>query len=193
MLITSIIMLRAVTNRDFPMLKAVLSSLFDMELDVDTSIRIDGRLSIYQACFSSDPLGRFRIYFVDNTSDLSYGRAGEKEVTGHSFPWGKIALIAVPDSVSPVTKECRHKSGTIDGFLVAVALHELYEVLTGDFSHCDHPRKCINAECAYYVSGTCSACLGDIIDKKYPDLKLRDLYCREHLRKLKAALKKYSS
>lgn len=186
-------MLRAVTNRDFPLLRRALKALFDMELDVDPSIRIDGRLRILREYASSDPAGRIRILFVANTSDLSFGLARGAEVTGRSYPHGKLAMIAVPDNVTPVSEKCIRKTGTIDGFLAVVALHELYEVLTGDFNHCDHPRRCINSRCRLFETGTCSSCMGGILDGKSSHLKLEDIYCEEHSGKLKAALKTWNA
>ena len=182
-------MLRAVTNRDFPMLRQSLKSLFGMELDYDPSLKVSGKLDLYRMNFSSDPHGRLRILFIDNTRDLSWGFSRDADVTGRSNPHAKIAMIAVPDEVTPVTEKCRLKTGTIDGFLLVVTLHELYEVITGDFDHCDNPCTCINSECEYFDVGTCSACMGALIDEKFPDLKLEDIYCPEHLRNLRRALK----
>jgi hypothetical protein len=186
------LMLRAVTNRDFPMLKQALKSLFDMELDDDASLSMDGRGAIRRFIhthFSSDRQGRIRIIFVD-TEDLSYGRAGKVEVTGFNIPYQRVTFIAVPESFETVSEEC-FETCTMDGYLLVITLHELYELFTGDFGHCDNPGKCINSECGMYDVGTCSACMGAMVDKKFPDLKLEDLYCEEHLAKLSAALQKY--
>jgi hypothetical protein len=174
------------------MLRQALKSLFGMELDHDPSIKLDGRSAIWRFIhvhFSSDPRGRIRIIFVD-TEDLSYGRAGSADVTGVSIPYQRLTLVGVPKSVETVSEEC-YDTGTMDAYLLAITLHELYELFTGDFGHCDNPGRCINSECGIYDVGTCSACMGSFVDKKFPDLKLEDLYCEEHLKKLRAALKKY--
>lgn len=186
-------MLRAVTNRDFPMLRESLKSLFGMELDVDPSLKPRGKNPIkrfFYGQLSSDPRGRVRIIFVD-TADVSYGWRKDVDVTGVNIPYKKLTFIGVPESVEPVDEECYGKS-SLDAYLLAVTLHELYELFTGDFGHCDNPGRCINSECGVYVVGTCSACMGTLVDEKFPDLKLEDLYCPEHLRKLKIALKKWS-
>jgi hypothetical protein len=185
-------MLRAVTNRDFPMLRQALSSLFDMELDHDPSLKMDGHSSIMRyirARFSNDPEGRVRIIFVD-TGDLSYGMSVDVDVTGFNIPYKRLTFIGVPNSVEPVSDECYGQS-SMDAYLLVITLHELYELFTGDFGHCDNPGRCINSECGIYEVGTCSACMGAFVDERFPALKLEDLYCAEHLRKLKLALKKW--
>ncbi len=186
-------MLRAVTNRDFPLLRQALKALFDMELDHEPALDLAGRSAIgrfVHAHFSSDPKGRIRIIFID-TEDLSYGRARRVDVTGVNMPYKRLMLIGVPERVETQSEEC-YGTGTLDAYLLVIALHELYELLTGDFGHCDNPRRCINSECDLYDVGTCSACMGAFVDKKFPDLTLESLYCEEHLKKLKAALKKYA-
>gem|GEM_PF-5077166 len=186
-------MLRAVTNRDFPMLRQALKTLFDMDLDVDPSISVSGRSSIMKfirAHLSRDPEGRVRIIFVD-TEDLSYGMASDVDVTGFNIPYKKLTFIGVPKSVEVVSEDC-FGVGTMDGYLLVITLHELYELFTGDFTHCDNPGRCINSECGIYEVGTCSACMGSTLDDKFPNLKLDEIYCPEHLAKLKIALKKWN-
>lgn len=186
-------MLRAVTNRDFPMLRQSLKSLFGMELDHDPSLKLEGSGAIQRFIyghFSRDPLGRIRIIFVD-TEDVSYGWHEDVDVTGVNIPHKKLTFIGAPTSVDHISDECYGRS-SLDAYLLVVTLHELYELLTVDFGHCDNPGRCINSECNVYDVGTCSACMGALIDEKFPDLKLEDLYCGEHLRKLKLALKKYN-
>jgi hypothetical protein len=34
--------------------------------------------------------------------------------------------------------------------------------------------------------------MGALVDEKFPDLKLEELYCEEHLAKLKVALEKWN-
>ncbi len=188
-----IIMPRAVTNRDYPMLRQALKSLFGMELDHDPSLSLDGRSAITRFIhthFSSDPEGRIRIIFVD-TEDLSYGRARGVDVTGFNIPYQRLILIGVPESIETQSEDC-FRTCTLDAYLLVIVLHELYELFTSDFGHCDNPRKCINSECGVYDVGTCSACMGAVVDEKFPGLKLEDLYCAEHLVKLKPALRKWN-
>jgi hypothetical protein len=190
-------MLRAVTNRDFPQLKQLLRSLFNIELDYDQSIKFggDGPVTLpyllKMAWLSKDAQDRIRILFI-NTEDLSFGMSKKVDVTGRSIPHKKLAFIGVPETIGPVADNCI-KPDTIDGYLLAITLHELYEVLTGDFGHCDHARRCINSMCDIEDVGTCSACMGSLIDEKYPDIKLEDLYCEEHLAKLNRALSRYKN
>lgn len=187
-----IIMLRAVTNRDFPMLRQALQSLFGIELDRDPALGAEETGAIrrfFHGHFSQDPLGRIRIVFID-TEDLSGGWRDNVSVTGVNIPYRKLILVGVPEKADPVSDEC-YGAGTMDAYLLVITLHELYEMFTGDFGHCDNPRRCINSECGVYEVGTCSACMGALVDEKFPDLKLEDLYCPEHIRKLTLALKKY--
>ena len=186
-------MLRAVTNRDFPMLRQALRSLFDMELDLDPSLSLEGRGAIRRFIhthFSSDPKGRIRIIFVD-TEDLAYGRMRNVDVTGFNIPYQRLTLIGVPESIETQSEEC-YKTCTMDAYLLVITLHELYELITADFGHCKNPGRCINSECGVYDVGTCSACMGALIDEKFPNIVLEDLYCAEHLRKFSAALKKWN-
>jgi len=131
-----------------------------------------------------------RIIFVD-TADVSYGWRKDVDVTGVNIPYKKLTIIGVPESVEPVDEECYGQS-SLDAYLLVITLHELYELFTGDFGHCDNPGRCINSECGVYEVGTCSACMGALVDEKFPALRLEDLYCPEHLRKLKLALKKWN-
>jgi hypothetical protein len=175
------------------MLRQALGSLFAMELDHDPSITIDSHRSMMKLIwtqFSKDPQGRFRIIYVD-TEDLSFGMSKKVDVTGRSIPYKKLILIGVPEKLETDPKDCR-QPGTIEGYLLAITLHEMYELLTGDFGHCHSPGRCINSECNVYDMGTCSACLGALLDEKFPDLKLDEIYCPEHLAKLKIALKKWN-
>jgi hypothetical protein len=186
-------MLRAVTNRDFPMLRRSLRSLFGMELDHDPSLSLEGRSAIWRFVhthFSGDPEGRIRIIFVD-TEDLSYGSARDVDVTGHNIPYQRLILIGVPESIVIQSEEC-YETCTMDAYLLVIVLHELYELFTSDFDHCDNPGRCINSACGVYEVGTCSACMGVIVDDKFPVLRLEDFYCEEHLAKLKPALKKWN-
>lgn len=188
-------MLKAVTNRDYPMLRQALGKLLDIELECDPSIKIDGRLAVMKIAreqLFSDPKGRIRIFFVD-TGDLAYGMARGVEVTGFNIPHKKLMFISVPKAVEAVSDECGPAPKTIEGYLLAITLHELYELFTGDFCHCDNPRRCINSACSLYDVGTCSACLGGLIDEKLPDLKLKDVYCEYHLKKLRHALENWES
>jgi hypothetical protein len=186
-------MLRAVSNRDFPKLRQALLSLFGMELDLDPSLDLEGHGAIWRFIhthFYSDPAGRIRIIFVD-TEYLSDGRAGRADETGHNIPYQKLVLVAVPKRVKTQSEEC-YGTCSKDTYLLAIVLHELCELLTSDFGHCDNPRRCINSECDVHDVGTCSACMGALVDEKFPDLKLEDLYCEEHLDNLKTALKEWN-
>ena len=94
-------MLRAVTNRDFPKLKQLLKTLFDIELDYDRSIKF-GKESpatlpalLKMAWLSRDAQDRIRIIFI-NTEDLSFGMSKKADVTGRSIPHKKLAFIGVP-------------------------------------------------------------------------------------------------
>ena len=183
-------MLRAVTNRDFPELKKTLKALFNMELDYDPSITVSGRKAVFQIAhehFKNDPLRRIRIFFVD-TADLSFGWQKNVDLTGFNIPHKKLTFIAVPKTLDVVDEECL-KPNTMEGYLLAITFHEMYELLTGDFGHCDNPCHCINSTCGIYEVGTCSACMGSFIDERLSSLTLEDLYCKEHLANLRAALK----
>ncbi|HTY89956.1 MAG TPA: hypothetical protein VMC84_02155 [Methanocella sp.] len=186
-------MLRAVTNRDFTMLRQSLKSLFGMELDYDPSLKPKGNNPIkrfFYGQLSHDPQDRVRIIFIDN-EDVSPGWRDDVTVTGVNIPYRKLTFIGVPEVFEPVSEECFGRS-SLDAYLLVVTLHELYELFTGDFGHCDNPGRCINSECGVYDVGTCSACMGALVDEKFPGLTLEDLYCPEHLRKLKLALKKWN-
>jgi hypothetical protein len=180
-------MLRAVTNRDFPMLRRTLQSAFGMGVDVDTSLGHGPIWRFVPARFASDPEGRIRIIFVDS-GDLSRGRARHVDVTGFNVPYRRLVLVGVPESVETQCEEC-FKTCSLEAYLLAIVFHELYEVLTGDFGHCGNPRRCINSKCDVYDVGTCSACMGALVQEKLPDIRLEDLYCDWHLANLKAALK----
>jgi hypothetical protein len=185
-------MLRAVTNRDFPMLGRTLQSLFGMGLDVDPSLDLEGHGAVWRFIhthFASDQKGRIRIIFVD-TEDLSYGRARHVDVTGFNIPYQRLMLVGVPKGVETQCEDC-FRTCSMDAYLLAIVLHEFYELFTSDFGHCDNPRRCINSECDEYDVGTCSACMGALIEEKFPDLKLEDLYCDEHLDNLRTALKEW--
>ncbi len=174
------------------MLRRVLLSLFGMGLDLDPSLDPDGRDAIRRfihTYFDRDPAGRVRIIFVD-TEDLSYGRARRVDVTGFNIPYRRLILVGVPRSVETQSEEC-YGTCTPDAYLLAVTLHELCELFTGDFGHCQNARRCVNSECNVYGVGTCSACMGASIDEKFPELRLEDLFCDEHLANLKAALKEW--
>ncbi len=186
-------MLRAVTNRDFPMLRQSLKALFGMELDHDPALSPSGKSAVHRfffSQFSRDPQGRVRIVFVD-TEDVSYGWRKDVDVTGVNIPYKKLTVIGVPEKLEPISDEC-YGECSLDAYLLVVTLHELYELFTGDFGHCENPGRCINSECGVFDVGTCSACMGAVVDEKFPDLKLEDLYCPEHLRELKLALKKWN-
>lgn len=175
------------------MLRQSLKSLFGMELDVDTSLTPDSNSIVHRfffSQFSSDPQSRVRIIFI-NTGDVSFGWRKDVDVTGVNIPYKKLTFIGVPESVEPVDAECYGQS-SLDAYLIVITLHELYELFTGDFGHCENPGRCINSECGIYEVGTCSACMGALVDEKFPNLKLEDIYCPEHLRKLKLALKKWN-
>ncbi len=186
-------MLRAVTNRDFPMLRRALKSLFGMGLDHDPSLGLESRSALRRFAhthFSSDPAGRIRIIFVD-TEDLSYGRARDVDVTGFNVPYRRLILVGVPKGVETQSEKC-YATCTLDAYLIVITLHEVYELLTGDFCHCDNPCRCINSECGVFDVGTCSACMGALVDEKFSGLKLEDLYCEGHLAKLKTALERWN-
>ena len=100
----------------------------------------------------------------------------------------RLIFVGVPPELDPISEDCAYVPKTLDGYLISVALHELYENLTGDVRHCRNPGTCINSVCRLYENGTCCACMGGLIDRKYPDLTLEDLYCEEDLAELRDAL-----
>ncbi len=181
---------RAVTNRYFPMLAQTMRDHFGIELDYDPSLDTMAKQSI-RSLFSRincDPEGRIRILFVDGTEDLSRGWLRDRDVIGRNLGWLRLILIAVPDEFDFTLKGCVHSPKTRDGYLLAVALHELYELLTGDLSHCDHPGTCVNSVCRVSDRGYCCLCMGGLIERKWPDIRLEDLYCEEDLAQLRQAL-----
>lgn len=217
-------MLKAVTNRDFPVLEATLRDLFGIALEYDPSlpqiatgsrrellvpgIRKDpvngirclrsyaaarhmafrAFRAMMKAMMRKDPYDRIRIIYVDETADLAFGMAPGTNVIGFNMSRHRLIFVAVPDEIEAISAECEHKPGTMDSYLLAVTLHELYENLTRDVRHCRNPGKCINSICRLYENGTCCVCMGGMIDRKLPGLTLQDLYCEEDLAELKKAL-----
>lgn len=187
-------MLKAVTNKDFPMLKDALSRLFGIELEHDPSLEALKRLTIKEIIRSMisppDAQGRIRIIFIDGTEDLAGGRYQGTDIIGFNMKRKKLIFIGVPTEVGPISEECPFRPRTVEAYLLAVTFHELYENLTGDVSHCDNPGRCINSVCKFYDNGNCCVCMAGLIDEKYPDITLEDLYCEEDLALLKKELKK---
>lgn len=217
-------MLKAVTNRNFPMLEATLRDLFGIELEYDPSlpqIATGSQRELVVPCIRKDPVNsirclrsyaatrrmefraframmkatmqkdahdRIRIIYVDDTTDLAFGMAPGTNVIGFNMSRHRLIFVAVPDEIEAISDDCGHKPGSMDGYLLAVTLHELYENLTRDISHCHNPGKCINSICRLYENGTCCVCMGGMIDRKQPGLTLQDLYCEEDLAELKKAL-----
>jgi len=135
----------------------------------------------------ADP-NRVRIIFVEDVEDLSFGIAPHTNIIGFNMSKYKMAFVGVPPRLDPISRNCAYVPETMDGYLIAVTLHELYENLTGNTRHCRNPGVCINSVCRLYENGTCRACMGGLIEKKYPDLRLEDLYCEENLAKLRRTL-----
>ena len=186
-------MLRAVTNKDFPMLRQAMKATFNIELDYDPEFEPKGKFSLYKIFMNSlipaDPQGRIRIIFV-SCEDLSGGWRRDTDVIGFNIAQKKLIFVAVPKTIEAIEPDCYYAPRTLEGYLIAITFHELYENITGDVHHCGHPGTCINSECQYHGNGTCSACMGGFIDKKFPDIALEDIYCEEHLSNLKRALAK---
>jgi hypothetical protein len=184
-------MLRAVTNKDFPMLMRAMKNTFDIELDYDPSFEPKGKFTTYNIFLNrlvrEDPQGRIRIIFVP-CEDLSNGWRKDTDVIGFNISRKKLIFIAVPREIEAIEPDCYYAPGTMEGYLIGIVFHELYENITGDVHHCRNPGKCINATCQFHDNGTCSACMGGFIDRKYPDIALEELYCEEHLSNLRAAL-----
>jgi hypothetical protein len=139
---------------------------------------------------AADPGNRLRLIFVDGTDDLAFGMAPQTSIIGFNMARYRLIFVGVPPVLDPISEDCAYVPETMDGYLVAVALHELYENLTGDVRHCRNPGQCINSVCRLYENGTCCVCMGGLIDRKYPDLRLEDLYCEEDLAELRNALGK---
>lgn len=215
--------MKAVTNRDFPMLEAILERLFSIRLEYDPSLFPVNRLEegllvpairhdplnrirslasgarvqrmsfrtfrqIVREILCKDPAGRLRIIFVEGVEDLSFGMAAGTNIIGFNMSRHRLVFVGVPPELDPISPDCAYVPRTMDGYLLAVALHEIYENLTGDVRHCRNPGKCINSVCRLYENGTCCVCMGGLIDHKYPDLQLEDLYCEEDLDELRRAL-----
>lgn len=173
------------------MLKQALFDLLGIELEYDPAIGTVSRLSILDiisARLRRDPQGRIRILFVDNVEDLSSGRFKDTDIIGFNMTRQKLIFVAIPPCVDPISDECVYTPGTMDGYLLAVTLHELYENLTGDVHHCQNPGKCLNSVCQVYDNGTCCVCMAGLIDEKWPNLRLEDLYCEEDLGELRRVL-----
>lgn len=214
---------KAVTNRDFPLLREVLERLFDTSLDYDPGLFPQGGLAagvlapairpdprnrlrslasaaatrrlalrsfrqIAREIVCRDPENRIRIIFVDGVEDLSFGMAPRTNIIGFNLRAQRLIFVGVPPALDPISEDCAYVPKTMDGYLLAVTLHELYENLTGDVSHCHNPGQCINSICRLFENGTCCVCMGGLIDKKYPDLRLEDLFCEEDLGELRRSL-----
>jgi len=135
-----------------------------------------------------DPENRIRIIFVEGVEDLSFGVAPRTNIIGFNMSRYNMVFVGVPPELDPISQDCAYVPETMDGYLLAVTLHELYENLTGDVRHCHNPGICINSVCRLYENGTCCACMGGMIEKRYPDLRLEDLYCGDDLVELRRAL-----
>ncbi|MCD1294718.1 hypothetical protein CUJ83_06865 [Methanocella sp. CWC-04] len=188
-------MLKAVTNKDFPMLREALSLLFNVELEYDPDMKKVKNFStsdfIRFMTMGPDPHGRIRIFFIEGTDDLSNGMFKNTDIIGFNMVKKKLVFVAIPSKVEPISEECDFMPRSMESYLLAVTLHELYENLTGDVSHCHNPGKCINSICKLYDNGTCCVCMAGLIETRYPDITLEDLFCEEDLGLLKEALRKY--
>lgn len=180
----------AVTNRYFPMLERTLRDHFGIELDYDPSLDALARQSAWNwiARASKDLKGRIRILFVEGTEDLYRGWFRDRDVIGHNIGQLRLIMVAVPREFDFTSDGCAHAPRTLDGYLLAVTLHELYELLTQDVSHCHHPGTCVNSVCRVFEQGQCCLCMGGLIEQKWPDIALEDLYCEEDLAQLRQAL-----
>jgi hypothetical protein len=185
-------MIRAVTNRYFPMLAHTMRDHFGIELDYDPSLNAQAKMGVWKlfTCVKKDPEGRIRILFIDGTEDLSRGWSKDRDVIGRNMSWLRLILIAVPEEFDFTSEGCAYAPKTREGYLLAVALDELYELLTHDVSHCHHPGKCVNSVCRVTPYGYCCLCMGGLIDRKWPDIKLKELYCKEDLLELRQALQR---
>ena len=183
-------MIRAVTNRHFPMLEQVLNDHFGIALDYDPSLDAQAKQSLWNLFtrINKDPQGRIRILFVDGTEDLSRGWFHDRDVIGRNMSWLRLILVAVPEEFDFTSDGCAYTPRTQEGYLLAVTLHEVYELLTHDIHHCHHPGTCVNSVCQVNDQGHCCLCMGGLIEQKWPDLRLEDLYCEEDLRELRQAL-----
>jgi hypothetical protein len=183
-------MLRAVTNRNYPMLEQAMERLLGIELDYDPELTALARMSRWSLFtrVNKDPAGRIRILFIDGTEDLSSGWALDRDVIGQNFRHLKLILVAVPDEFDFTLDGCLFAPKTLDGYLLAVTLHELYEIITGDLSHCKNPGRCVNSKCLVSKKGHCCLCMGGLIERKWPDIALEDLYCEEDLALLRQSL-----
>jgi hypothetical protein len=180
-----------VTNRYFPMLAHTLWDLFGMELEHDPSLGRLNRLSIRSVIAGSvcgDPWGRIRLIYVDGVEDLSSGRFSDRDIIGFNMTWNRMIFVAVPPELDPISPECAYVPHDMESYLLAVTLHELYENLTGDVRHCHNAGKCLNSVCKEDDNGTCCVCMAGLIEQKWPDLTLEDLYCEEDLAGLRQAL-----
>ncbi|OPY26650.1 MAG: hypothetical protein A4E28_02389 [Methanocella sp. PtaU1.Bin125] len=182
----------AVTNRYFPMLAHTLRDLFDIRLEHDPSLNRLSRRPVRQIIAGSvcrDPQGRIRLIYKENVDDLSSGRFHDRDVIGFNMAWSRLIIVAVPPAVEPISDRCAYVPRDLDSYLLAVTLHELYENLTGDVRHCHNPGRCLNSVCRADCNGTCCVCMAGLIEKRWPDLTLEDLYCKEHLAGLRRALR----
>jgi hypothetical protein len=188
-------MLKAVANKDIPILKDLMLRIFNIELSCDPeTMKIDAfsLMGFVKAMsMKADPEGRIRIYFIEGIEDLSNGRMKDTDIIGFNMLKKKLVFVAIPNEVEPISLECGHGPVNIDSYLAAVTLHEVYENLTGDIHHCRNPGKCINSICKLYENGTCCVCMAGLIESKYPNITAEDLFCEEDLHLLNKALKKY--
>ncbi len=180
-----------VTNRYFPMLAHTLRDLFGIELEHDPSLDRLSKRSITRIIASSvckDPQGRIRLIYVDNVEDLSSGRFKDRDIIGFNMTWNRMIFVAVPPEIEPISTDCAYMPHNMESYLLAVTLHELYEILTGDVRHCHNAGKCLNSVCSENHNGTCCVCMGGLIEEKWPDLTLEDLYCDRGIARLKKVL-----
>jgi hypothetical protein len=184
-------MKRAATNRIYPMIEQALRQLFDIRLEHDQALeRFNRPSALRSSAFSpSDENGRIRIIYVDDVDDLHAGSwFTNTSIVGYNTFWNRMILVAVPPEIDAISTDCDHVPKTMEGYLLAVTLHELYENLTHDSRHCRNPGRCLNSVCRIHKNGTCCVCMGGLIDDRWPDLRLEELYCREHLEALNAVL-----
>jgi hypothetical protein len=180
-----------VTNRYFPMLAHTLRDLFGIGLEYDPSLNRFNKRTLGQIISGSvckDPQGRIRLIYVDDVDDLSSGRFRDRDVIGFNLTWNRLIIVAVPPAVDPISSQCAYVPHDMESYLLAVTLHELYENLTGDVRHCHNAGKCLNSVCRVNHNGTCCVCMAGLIEKKWPDLTLEDLYCEKHRAGLRRVL-----
>ena len=134
----------------------------------------------------------FKVFFVDDVEDLSFGRNKKADIIGFNVFDLHIIIVGVPQrrKVKPIDPRCYTVDSSLEAYLTAITLHEFMENITRDRRHCHNPSLCLNSNCKYYEEGTCCVCMGTKIEESLKNRKMKaeDLFCDCHFRALQNEL-----